>query len=246
MGTSTITLEDARRAVASEARKRNFKIVEQIPGIIAELAKQKAVYVFNVGPTSWSRNLGSLGNFHVPACPEGAKVSEPLKIAGVVLERVATDMDKMSNRYEEGLQIAQDVLFIGRGYAPQLNREEWGMFISETAEPTPKQIRDAQARLRQTQAKLVSEADNLERNNKRSEIGEIHRQAAEALGLNKAWLPTEPVEAEACPACNKRIDPSSIICPECSAILDIEGAKKYFPEKFIAYQRANQPAPAAK
>ena len=36
------------------------------------------------------------------------------------------------------------------------------------------------------------------------------------------------------------------ICPECTAILDLEGAKKYHPEKYMAYQRANAPATAAK
>ena len=46
MATAVVTLEEARKAVAAESRKRNFKIVEQIPGIISGLAKEKAKIYF--------------------------------------------------------------------------------------------------------------------------------------------------------------------------------------------------------
>ena len=246
MATSVVDLNQARAAVNAEAAKRNAKIVERVPAIIDKMAKEQSVYIFNVGPNAWGRNLGSLGNYHVPGCAEGKTVSEPLVIPGVVLERVATEMNKMSNRYEEGMDIAKDVMFIGRGYSPELNRENWGLFISETKDPSKAAINSAKAKLRKTQADLVADADNLERNNKRDQITELHRFAAEALGVTKAWLSMEPREADECPACHKRIDMESIICPECSAILDLEGAKKYHPEKYMAYQRANAPATATK
>lgn len=247
MAAAVVDLTQASKAVNAEAAKRNGKIVEQIPNIISEMAKQRSVYIFNVGPKPWSRNLGSLGNFHVEGCAEGAEISAPLVIPGVLLERVATEMNKMSNRYEEGMDIAKDVMFIGRGYSPELNREKWGLFISETKEPTKAAIKAAKAKLRESYADLVAKADSLERNNKRDQISEIHRDAATSLGVTKPWLSAEPREADECPACHKRIDMESVICPECSAILDLEGAKKYHPEKYMAYVRANAPAaPAAK
>ena len=237
---ATVTLDQAARAVEAEARKRNFKIVEQVPKIIADIGEQQAVYIFNVGPKPWSRNLGSLGTFFVPACPKDARVSEPLKIKGVVLERIATDMDKMANRYEEGIDIANDVMYIGRGYTPDLNREKWGLFISDVPKPSDARISAAKAELRKTYARLVDEADLLERNNKRDQIGDTHRDAASALGVNKSWLVQEPREADSCPACGKRIDISAVKCPECSAILDLEGVKKFFPQDYLAYIAANK------
>ncbi len=242
MATAVVDLNAARSAVSAAAAKLNSKIVEQVPQIIAKMAQERSVYIFNVGRKPYDRNLGSLGNFHVPGCPENAEVSAPLTIPGVLLERVATEMNKMGNRYEEGMDIAFDVMFIGRGYSPDLNKEKQGLFISETAIPSKAAIKAAKSRLRQTWADLVLDADNLERNNKRDQISDIHRDAAEALGVNKPWISTEPREAYECPACHKRIDMLSIKCPECRALLDIERCKKYFPEEYLSYVRANTSA----
>jgi endogenous inhibitor of DNA gyrase (YacG/DUF329 family) len=237
---ATVTLDQARNVVAQAARERNLKIVEAVPKMLADLSKEKAVYVFNVGPDKWERRLGSLGNYCVPACPEGKEVSAPLKIDGVILERVPDggSMNKMMNRYEEGMDVARDLMFIGRGYSPELNRERWGLFISEKPVPEKAQIQKAKAELRKTYAKLVDEADNLERANKRADIGEPHRQAALALGVTKPWLATEPREATNCPACQKMVDIEAVSCPNCSAILDWEKAKEFFPEKYLAYKNA--------
>ena len=235
---ATVTLEQARNAVAQEAKKLNRKIVEQVPQMIAKLAKEKTVYIFNVGPTSHQRQLGSLGTFTVQACPEGEEVSVPLKIEGVILERIAIDMDKMANRYEDGMDVANDVMFIGRGYTPDLDRRRWGLFISESPNASKAQIKEAKSELLKTYGKLVSDADNLERNNKRDQIGEIHRVAARALGVTKAWMPETPREASNCPACQKMIDIESVKCPHCSAILDWERARDFYPTEYNAWKSA--------
>jgi len=235
---ATVTLDEARKAVAQEAKQRNRKIIEQVPQMIANLAKEKTVYIFNVGPTMHQRQLGSLGTFTVPACPEGAEVSPPLKIEGVILERIATDMDKMANRYEEGLDVANDIMFIGRGYTPDLNKENWGLFISETANASKAQIRAAKEKLLKTYGRLVTDADNLERANKRSDIGEINRVAGRALGVVKPWLAETPREAGNCPACQKMIDIETVKCPHCQAILDWDRAKDFYPTEYNAWKAA--------
>jgi len=235
---ATVTLDDARKAVAQEAKQRNRKIVEQVPKMIADLAKEKTVYIFNVGPTMHQRQLGSLGTFTVQACPEGAEVSAPLKVEGVILERIATDMDKMANRYEEGVDVANDILYIGRGYTADLDRRNYGLFISETPKPSKEQIRAAKDALLKTYGRLVREADDLERSNKRSEIGEIHRVAGRALGVVKPWLDEAPREAANCPACQKMIDLETVKCPHCSAILDWQRAKDFYPTEYNAWKEA--------
>jgi hypothetical protein len=237
---ATVTLDEARKAVSEEARKRNYKIVEQMPSMIADLAKEKMLYIFNVGPQGWPRSLGSLGNFYVPGCAEGEEVSKPLKIPGMILERVAIDMDKMSNRYENGIDVANDILYIGRGYTPDLNRERWGLFISETPKASKEQINQAKGELRKTCAKLIEAADVLERANKRDQIGDQARWAARYLGVAKVWLSdAEPREAGNCPACQAMIDIESVKCPKCSAVLDWERAKEFYPSEYNAYILAN-------
>lgn len=244
MATAVVTLEEARKAVAAESRKRNFKIVEQIPGIISGLAKEKAIFIFNVGPKTFTRSLGSLGTYTVPACPDGKQVSPPLKIDGVILERVATDMDKMANRYEEGLAVAQDILFIGRGYTPDLNMENQGLFICETPTPSKEQISEAKRKLRLSLQKVVDHADILEGQGKRDQIGEMEREAARTLGVTKAWLSTAPKEASECPACGQMVNIEAVKC-KCGAVLDWEKAKIYFPQEYLAYKQA-QAIPAGK
>ena len=55
-------------------------------------------------------------------------------IHGVVLERITNDMNKMDNRYEEGMDVAHDVMYMGRGYTPDLNMERRGLFIHNSPE----------------------------------------------------------------------------------------------------------------
>ena len=241
MATPVISLEQASKTVAEEVRKRNLKIVEQVPQMIAELAKKNQFFIFNVGPRPWSRSLGSLGSYYVQPCPEGAKHSEPLVIDGVILERVPTEMNKMANRYENGIDVANDVLFIGRGYDPMLSGTRWGLFISETRKPSEEQLKAARTALRLTQQKLVDEADVLNQQNKRHEITDQHREAAKALAVNKPWLAEEAKELEKCPACGRLTDVEGIRCQHdaCRAIFDWERARIYYPQEYLAYQQAN-------
>lgn len=131
MAAAVIDLAAARRIVDSEAVKRNAKIVDIVPKMIAQASEEHALYIFNVGFRPHQRSLGSLGSWYVPACEAGDEVSPPCKVGGLTLERIPTDMNKMSNRYEEALDIANDIMFVGRGYTPDLSMENWGLFIHD-------------------------------------------------------------------------------------------------------------------
>jgi hypothetical protein len=240
MATSVVTFEKAQNAVSQAASNMNRKIVEQVPEMIKRLSKENRVYIFNVGMKPHSRSLGSLGTYFVPARKEGQEVSDPLIIDGLVQETIPDggSMNKMNNRYEEGMTVAMDVMFIGRGYDPMLNRQNYGLFISDSPTPSKAAIREAKANLRSKQQKYVDEADVLESQNKRADISEMHRDAARALGVVKAWLSEAPREASNCPACQKLTDIEAVTCTNCGAVLDWEKAKIYFPEKYLAYKQA--------
>ena len=67
MATAVIDLAAARRAVDMEAVRKNSKIVDQIPGMIAKASEDNRLYIFNVGFKPHERRL-SYKNFYVPAC----------------------------------------------------------------------------------------------------------------------------------------------------------------------------------
>jgi hypothetical protein len=228
-----LNVQDAAKAVNAEAQKRNSKIVDQVPALINKLAAEHRIYIFNVGSVPHSRNLGSLGNYYVPPRSEGQRVGEPCIIDGMVRETITNDMNKMDNRFEEGLQVAHDVMFIGRGYTPDLNRENYGLFIHDGPVAPPDKIAKAEKKWHKHLSDLIAKADNLEKSNKREEISNnpIFALAAAELGITRPWCSESKQMAE-CPSCGESINQGSAICRHCDATLDEEKARKYFPKRF--------------
>lgn len=224
---------DAQKAVEQEAVKRNSKIVEKIPTMIRKLSAENKIYIFNVGPQPHSRNLGSLGNFYVPPCGVGEEVSEPLVIDGMVLERITNDMNKMDNRYEEGIDVARDVMFIGRGYTPDLNRENWGLFIHDGPVAPQAKIAAGKKRLHKSYSDLIAQADNLERQNKRDEISNnpIYALAAAELGVKRPWC-EESKAMDSCAACGGTINTGVKVCIHCKAPTDAVLLEKWMQKQY--------------
>jgi endogenous inhibitor of DNA gyrase (YacG/DUF329 family) len=226
-----------------QARKLNGKVVDPFPPYLKEFSEKNQLYIFNVRNKAWDRSMGDYGSVHIPACEEGKEVSEAYIVDGAPHGYIATDMHKMSIFLEPGgaIALAMDILFIGRGFDPMLNGENKGLFISDTAKPSAAAIKTAKAKLRKWQMQLSEEGDNLDRNNKRHEITDMHREAAAALGLNKSWMVQEPREVANCPACQKSMDVEAVKCTSCNAIVDWERAAIYYPIEYAAY-KASQAA----
>jgi hypothetical protein len=240
MATSVVNLSQARNVVMEQARKLNGKIVDPFPPYLKEFSEKNQLYIFNVSAKPWNRSMGDYGSVHIAGCKEGQELSEPYVVDGAPHGYVATDMHKMSIFLEPGgaIALAMDILFIGRGFDPTLNGENQGLFISETAKPSAAMVKAAKAKLRKWQMTLVEHADNLDRNNKRQEITDMHRDAAAALGLNKPWMVQEPREVASCPACQKPMDVEAVKCISCGAIVDWDRAKIYYPIEYAAYKSA--------
>src|ERR1051325_2607345 len=66
-------LEANNQAVAF-ARTRNGQRKVPVPtALVQKLRAANRVWIYNVGPWKHTRSLGSLGDFIIPACPEGQK-----------------------------------------------------------------------------------------------------------------------------------------------------------------------------
>jgi hypothetical protein len=227
-----ITLDEVARYVSEEATRRNGKIVPRLPKGLEDLCVKPHWYVFNVGPWDWERQLGGLGTKFLAKCPEGEPYGPvPLVFGLYHNETVAVDMNKMENRQEDGIEIANAFLSRGRDCRPENSLEQWGIGISEQWPPTASEIAAAQRRLSEKCDELIRDGDRYYEQRKHEDITEFHRWAARKKKLAKGWLNENP-DMVGCPACGQQVMPNIAKCPHCRATLNVELAKKYFPEEY--------------
>lgn len=228
----TVSLEEAARYVSQEATRRNGKIVPTLPRVLQNLCNDPVYYVFNVSPWPVNRQLGGKGTRVLQACPEGKSYSEPLTWGALDNETVAVDMNKMENRQEDGLEAGVNAfLNRGRDCVPENNWENWGIGVTTTWPPTAQEISEANKRLNLKCDELIRDADRHHEQRRYDDITEHHRWAARRRNLKKEWLNENP-SLVACPACGEAVMPKIAKCPHCRATLDIELARKFFPEDF--------------
>ena len=226
-----VTLNEVNDYVSREATRRNGKIVPSLPNMMHKLCNDPHFYVFNVGPWTWARQLGGRGTRTVQGCPEGKEYGEPLALPILDNETVAADMNKMENRQEDGKEVVDAVLMRGYGFRPEHSLENWGVGVSTQWPPTKEEVAKAKRSLKSKYDELKAEADRYHEQRKHEDIGEFHRIACRALGLSAAWLNENP-DLTACPACGTQVMPNIAKCPHCRATLNVELARKYFPEEY--------------
>lgn len=225
------TLEEVNQWVSHEATRRNGKIVPKLPKQLHELCTRPFYYIFNVGPWQWSQQLGGRGTRVVPACPEGKPYSDPLELPKLDNETVASDMNKMENRQEDGIEVVNAVLLEGYGYRPEGSLRHWGVSVIEHWPPTKDDLVLPTMELNAKFDELIAEADKHYEQHKYEDITEFHRLAARRRKLAKGWMNANP-DLVPCAACGTDVKPNIAVCPQCGAVLDEALARKFFPEKF--------------
>lgn len=230
---AVVTLDEVNQWVSKEATRRNGKIVPALPKMMAKMCTDPHFYIFNVGPWQWLRQLGGRGTRTIQACPEGKTYGEPLALPILDNETVAADMNKMENRQEDGKEVVDAVLMRGYGFKPEHSLENWGVAVVDHWPPTKEEVAAAIRKLNMKYDELIAEADRYSEQRKYEDIGEFHRLAARRRNLTKPWLNENP-DLVACPACGMQVMPAIAKCPHCRATLDVELAKKYFPEEYRA------------
>jgi hypothetical protein len=226
-----VTLDEVNQYVSREATRRNGKIVPTLPGMMRKMCTDPHFYVFNVGPWEWSRQLGGRGTRTIPACFEGEKYSDPLELPLLDNETVAADMNKMENRQEDGALVVDAVMQRGWGFKPEHNLDRWGVMAIDHWPPTKADLEAANRYLSQKFDELIGEADRYHEQRKHEDVTEFHRLAARRRKLLKPWLNENP-DLVSCGACGMQVMPNIAVCPHCTATLNEELAKKFFPERF--------------
>jgi ribosomal protein L32 len=231
MPAGVVSLEDVAQFVSREATRRNGKIVPKLPGKLHEMCTKAHYYIFNVGPWMWDRQLGGRGTRVLQPCPEGQAYGPALEMPFLDNETVASDMNKMENRQEDGIEVVNAFLQKGWGSRPEASLEHWGIGVSEQWPPTAQEVAAATKRLNSKFDELCHDADKFHEQREYANITEFHRLAARRRKLQKPWLNENP-DLQACPACGSQVMPNIAVCPQCSATLNEELARKFFPERF--------------
>ena len=240
-----VTREEARnsaQAYHASMNGKNFQL-DTVPDQVKEWAREHPVRVFNVGPWPQRVLLGSLGQFTIPACPEGAPWIEMTKydphrgqlipaLDGLVFEPLKED-GRFSIRQHDGVQVADAILGIGSFQNPQNALTRFGCFKSKCGPGLPpfkEELEAASAALKQYLMSLVIDVRRAYADGKVGEVrGKDHYTAARLLKLSPAqepWLKDIVVETdEVCPGCGSGYKKGIAVCRECRTILDEEKYK---------------------
>ena len=223
-------LSPAQQAQA-ELGSLNRKIIEEIPAKM--LKAGPPIRIFNVGPWSWIRPMGSWGTFTIPACPAGKKHSIALDVPYLAHETYpdAESTNKMRNRFEDGADLALAILGEGPFQSKDHGFSRFGVFIAAGDTPTEEELDAAKAKLTQWYESQVAEADNFWNAGpmQYQNIVKEHREAAIALGQEREWLKPLKQTIE-CPGCGARVNPNIAVHAVqqggCGAIINEERYKK--------------------
>jgi hypothetical protein len=149
---------------------------------IKRASVEKQVYIFNVGPIRFVQGCGSYGDVVIPALPErdcfGGTVAGPVIIPGLPSEcckQYANDSEYFERIYHlptgseyahhPGLDFAMEVIGAARQtkqyYPGDLRR--YGVFVSQSAEPSAEEIVEAQELLRKSAEEECAREDQIYR-----------------------------------------------------------------------------------
>lgn len=226
-----VTLKEAQEFVSREAERRNGRIIPMLPKKMKAMCTDAHWYVFNVSPFPRERQLGGKGTRVVQACPEGKPHSAPLTFPILDNETIAIEMNKMANVQEDGDVVVNAFMMQGYGFRKEDSLENWGIMAIDHWPPTAREISMANANLDKTCDELLVEADRAYEAREYKEISEVHRWAARKRKQQKGWLNVNP-DLVACGACGSQVMQNIAVCPHCTATLDVELARKFFPERF--------------
>lgn len=215
----------------AENNDTSYQPVDQ--GLVDAFPK---VYIFSVAPEPHIVSKGGLGEFLIPGA-NGKRVSSPLVIKGRHPEHMHLGGPVAPVNYVDGKILAQDIVGIlsaDKGLGRHTSNLEWhGVFISENEKPSEREISAAEAKRVEYLQRLVADADQKAMRGQIGSIDAEERKAAHELNLKKSWA-EKPSAMDTCPACGTAVGQNIAVCPQCTAVLNEDLARKFFPGRFPA------------
>jgi hypothetical protein len=216
--------------VEQQLRGLNRKNVQRVPDVMRRIAAEKSFHIYNVGPYTWLRHMGSMGAWTIQKADPETGISPALKVPALVFETVPTDMDKMEERSHDGRDFVNDLLGVGKFKTPDQDLTRWGVFFTEGTEPTEAEIEKAHLQVLDRCRDMINQADGFEAQgpNQLINITEQHRWAAKMLNVERPWSKETRAMID-CPGCGEKILPTVAVHGGrigCGAILDRERAEE--------------------
>lgn len=216
---------------------RHIDALNQFDKRALEEGEKHPVFIYNVSPIWEHRKFqGQLGTIHIKKCAAGQKVSEPVKIPGVVVRFYDHGLGRKDKFLETGMEIAQDICSCNPEYPAENannNLTNFGVFLTDEPlesfdpEDAAEMVRQALAKHDAKVREIVLEADQRWASNDpmmRKSIVEIHHDCLEYLGEERPWsfARGKKVSSSECPFCGSAIKPNVVKCPTCSEVVDKE------------------------
>ena len=247
-----ISAEEARQLISQEhARLNNSRRLPPILTKIRALMREDVLYICNVGPWAYSREMGSLGTFIIPAYdaksdPQNFGYAQSAPIPSVFRFSRIIDENEFGWYEDDGRQVAQEVIGVGFGLAPANSLLNYGVFIPAGKQPTEAELDAARERLSAYYDKLIADArDAYDKGpeERKAVITERHLMAARLKGVDEAWVHHRHTqESVRCRMCGK-FNPAGIAKCACGSILDIDLYRRLMAEQ---EDLLTEPAPKKK
>lgn len=224
------------REVAGAIDQMNRKNVEPLPLSLIRAAKAFQIYVFNVGPETWVRGVGT-GTYVVPGKRKDQRYSDPVAIDATVYTTIVSDTG-FRWAPSDGMDVAKDIVQIGK----MADFTKFGVGISEVWPPSEEFVSQLEQARVDMLSQRVQDADESYATNNgmtsvnigganvtRSNIQDIHRSALRELGWTRPWA-TKNIQMAECWNCGRSVMPTSAKCfnEGCGAPLKNEEAKARF------------------
>ncbi len=165
-----------------------------------------------------------------PGVPPAAAGAAPYAVTEVKgrIEMMDLGDDKFTECTIAARAIAEDVAReINSDIANAGDQSYAGVFVSAGPVPANEELAEAHGKLEAFYKLMVSTADRLyETQAGKTEITDVMRRAARALGIRKPWT-YDPEPMTQCPACGESLRPGVAVCRGCGAILDREKALRF-------------------
>lgn len=222
--------------------------------VVAEpsVEKSKAVAmicsIFPNGEKSVTMQRSYRG-FTVNICQEG----EPFALTQIEPATAYADLGESKfNNVSKKWSRRQEYHYTAREVAADLCREQnsnvmgvqhsyLGFFICAGLEPTPQELAKETEKLKAFLFSLTKEATKQwSAKPVHDLVPNVARRAAKYLHLDFPWLLNSD-RMDKCPACSTAIPEGAAVCPNCTAIIDEQKARQFFPERFAPKEpRATQ------
>lgn len=180
-------------------------------------------YLFNIYRREFNINLGTCGQYHIPACPEGREwVRSPNVIPGTIEDIYPhfSDSEEYRCRPTPAEDVIKGILGTDR---PEEDITKMGVFASNSSKPSPKELADAKANLVPNLKKQIALADKFYASADSGERQSVYDSkffdAVRYLNVKKPWV-SEAAEMTVCPFCSIAVSPMAAICSGCNQVID--------------------------